>query len=378
MRAVLLFCFLMALWALPVRAQHTFEQERLAENATADSLPLSRSSKEASTLAIPVAFFQPETSFAFGGLMVNLLRFGQNDSSVRTSNVKTALIYTLRNQFVFSSDHTLFLNQEKIMLRGNVAFLRFPDTFYGIGNQTLKKDAEIFSSNAFNFTTRAFYQVAPSVFAGFMYNYLNMYNIRGEVGRTIESGELRGSKGLINSGGGLVTVLDTRDNVLNAYKGTYAEFTLRFYTPAIGSTYRFNQFDFDLRHYVSLAPRHLLALHGVAEFRTGDVPFQNLALLGGDRIMRGYFRGRFRDNKLLAAQAEYRWQALRWLGFTGFVGAGEVQEDFRHFSIGQLKPSWGGGVRVMIDQKERLNLRIDYGRGVGGAQGFYVGVAEAF
>ena len=93
--------------------------------------------------------------------------------------------------------------------------------------------------------------------------------------------------------------------------------------------------------------------------------------------MRGYYQGRFRDRNYLTGQVEYR--AYLWwrLGAVAFFGIGDVNDKTRNFSIGDFKRSFGFGLRVKFNQAEKVNLRVDYGRGKD-TSGIYFGLEEAF
>jgi hypothetical protein len=121
----------------------------------------------------------------------------------------------------------------------------------------------------------------------------------------------------------------------------------------------------------------VLGLHGHLRSTNGDVPFQLLPRLGGQDIMRGTYQGRYRDRHLLAAQAEYRVELWRRIGVVAFVGAGQVADRLGAVALDDLHYSLGGGLRVMIDQRERMNLRLDLGRGRG-ASGTYISAGESF
>jgi len=99
--------------------------------------------------------------------------------------------------------------------------------------------------------------------------------------------------------------------------------------------------------------------------------------LGGDKLMRGYYRGRFRDKVLYAAQAEYRWQFYRRFGLTVFGGLGDVSEKIESIDFSEVKPSYGFGIRYMILPKRKVNLRLDFGFGKE-TQGIYINITEAF
>ena len=99
--------------------------------------------------------------------------------------------------------------------------------------------------------------------------------------------------------------------------------------------------------------------------------------MGGNQIMRGYYQGRFRDNNQVALQAEYRRQVIPWLGFVLFGSVGDVAASVDRFDLGDFKAAGGAGVRLMIDKKDRINIRFDYGLGRD-TSGFYFAFAESF
>lgn len=150
-----------------------------------------------------------------------------------------------------------------------------------------------------------------------------------------------------------------------------------FSHPSIGSDYNFGRFNFDFREYSSLGTSHILAFQAFGTFTSGTAPFHKLATLGGQNLMRGYYEGRYRDNDYLAAQAEYR-TALIWrIGAVAFVGAGEVAHTLSGFTLEDVKPSYGLGLRFNFSPTERLNIRMDFGFGKG-SSGVYVGASEVF
>jgi outer membrane protein assembly factor BamA len=114
----------------------------------------------------------------------------------------------------------------------------------------------------------------------------------------------------------------------------------------------------------------------------GEVPFNQLSQMGGKNMMRGYFRGRFRDQNQIAAQVEYRFLPLKLgfskrLGATVFGGVGDVFEDWNQLSIKDIKWSAGVGARFLLFQQKDVYLRVDYAI-TPDENGFYIGVGEAF
>jgi outer membrane translocation and assembly module TamA len=99
-------------------------------------------------------------------------------------------------------------------------------------------------------------------------------------------------------------------------------------------------------------------------------------------MMRGYYSGRYREENLLAAQAEFRYRLIPKLGFVAFAGAGSVYQS-ENLELRNFKPSYGGGMRYFFDVERGLSIRLDYGLGEKRAneerqKGFYVSLGEAF
>jgi len=81
---------------------------------------------------------------------------------------------------------------------------------------------------------------------------------------------------------------------------------------------------------------------------------------------------------LIALQAEYRFVPVFWrLGLAVFAGLGDVAATPGRFDAGQFKYSYGLGLRFVIDPKQRINLRLDYGLGKE-TSGVYFTATEAF
>lgn len=99
--------------------------------------------------------------------------------------------------------------------------------------------------------------------------------------------------------------------------------------------------------------------------------------MGGSRLMRGYYTGRYRDQHYAAFQAEYR--ALIWwrIGLTAFAAVGDVFKYPENWNARSLKYSFGGGVRFKFSRKDNINIRFDaaWGRET---RAIYLGFGEAF
>jgi hypothetical protein len=109
----------------------------------------------------------------------------------------------------------------------------------------------------------------------------------------------------------------------------------------------------------------------------GSPPVYELPAMGGQRIMRGYYQGRYRDKVLFATQAEYRFHLKGRFGAVAFAGVGDVGSRLVDVRIRDLKTSLGGGLRFKFNQVENVNLRMDVGFGRN-TSGVNFGLEEAF
>jgi outer membrane protein assembly factor BamA len=157
---------------------------------------------------------------------------------------------------------------------------------------------------------------------------------------------------------------------------------LQFYfdqfAPILGSNYLYTSYVLDLRRFLRIYRNQVLALQVLGNFNVGEVPLRSLAMLGGSSTMRGYYAGRFRDKNAGLLQAEYRVPLFWRLGAVGFADMGNVGPELSEVNLQQFKYSYGGGLRVALNQQEKLNLRLDYGIAKGRSNGFYLQLGEAF
>jgi outer membrane protein assembly factor BamA len=145
-----------------------------------------------------------------------------------------------------------------------------------------------------------------------------------------------------------------------------------------GSTYQFGKMEIDARKYFNPWFRHVVALQATTTYLSDSVPYYDLAMLGGEEKMRGYYKGAIRDKVLVDAQVEYRMPIWKIFGLTTWIATGRVADQYKDLSFNGLWLSYGGGVRIKVDSESDINLRIDFGFGPNGVSGVYLNFAEAF
>jgi outer membrane protein assembly factor BamA len=328
-----------------------------------------------SVFPIPVVFYTPETRWAGGAAAIHTFR---PDSAGRPAISAGSFVLTQNRQVAAELNTDAYLADGRYAVAGGVSFSHFPETFYGIGNDARAEDRETYTSRSSRFALDVRRKVRPGLFLGASYELRNTDILAAEEGGLLATGAVVGSDGGLFSGAGLSFAWDTRDNVVSPSGGSYHTATLVRGGGLLGGGYEMTRVTTTLRHYRSLSPGHVLGFHAQTRSVSGDVPFDMLPRLGGQNIMRGTFGSRFRDHHLAAAQAEYRATVWRRLGAVVFAGAGQVAPSLGDMALADLHYSVGYGLRFMIDPRERMNLRVDFGYGRDGSTGLYITVSEAF
>ncbi len=335
--------------------------------------------KNGTWLTLPAISFSPETGFGFGGASLRLFKLNPEDTVARSSQIRVLALYTTEKQFIFNTRYQLFTFGENLFLTGRVEFLKFPEFYYGVGSGTSESNEELVEYNFIGLEKRLLKQLIPGFFSGLEFRYYNRFNYSLVESGLLERSMVAGFNGSEVVGLGPLFVIDKRDNIANPYKGYYLLVSSFFHGKLLGGEFQYNNYRVDFRKYFKLSENlnHILAFQVFGNFVEGRAPFHNLSLLGGSSLMRGYYRGRFRDNHMVASQVEYRMPVWWRFGLVGFAGVGNVANQLGDMKITRMKPSYGGGLRILIDETERLNMRLDFGFGDDTA-GFYLNVTEAF
>lgn len=325
---------------------------------------------------LPILTYLPETSLAFGCLGVYLFKAGK-DSISRTSNVDFAAIYTLRHQIIIDPIFNIFTKGEKYFIKGSILYAKFPEYFYGIGNKTSPDLKEKISYDSFKINGKILRKIKNNLFAGLQYQYYNTYNVKFLPNTHFTGNSFYGKKGSITSGIGTAILYDSRNSILTPLRGTYIEISNFFYNKFVGSQLKFINFNVDVRKYYKITNKSIIAFQSILILNYGHVPFKQLAFLGGNNILRGYYSGRYRDKQMLVFQTEYRSHLIWRIGYTVFAGLGNVSSHSIITDLTSTKFAGGIGIRYKLFKEENVNIRIDFGIG-NKSTGLYFTLSEAF
>jgi outer membrane protein assembly factor BamA len=325
--------------------------------------------KKIKILPVPAIGYSPETKTYVGAVTlftINMYR----DSVTRTSNAKFELNYTWNKQVILESEWNYFFREEKWFTKGKVHYSKYPDLYYGIGSNTPESNKLSFDSRRLILEASALKNIGYKLFTGMNIKYTSYSNVNAE-SNSLYFPELTESSVF---GIGYSLLKDTRNNLLTPTKGFYSY---------VNTTYHFAKSDYlkftiDLRYYKTWKDKFTLANRFINDLNTGNPPFYDRALLGGDKFVRGYYLGRYRDNNLSSFQSEFRFPAIWKINLAAFGGLSNIYSAPKNFSVGNTKTNYGIGIRFLVDKTENTFLRLDYAIGQDNNDGFYISFGESF
>ncbi len=346
-----------------------------------DSITAIDSTYKNKILFLPALGSSPETGFMFGAVVVPQFKVGEAGTETRSSSVFMSAIYTTKKQILLSAVPDIILPGEEWTLNGNYFANYFPESYWGLGPFTNDTDEITTLYTQVNLEQNILRQIEPGFFVGPYLRWSKLYNVSFENTdqEKIAGPDVAGADGSVTTGIGWITRWDRRNRNMTPTRNHYVQFSLLGNPSWLGSSHSYTLYELDARKYFDLKgdESSVLALQSLLQLNSGNPPFNDLAILGGDRINRGYYAGRYRDQNSFQVQAEFRQHAIGRLGFTLFAATGEVWNRFENFTLENYKWTAGAGLRFNINKDDPANVRIDFGVSKE-STGFYLQFGEAF
>jgi len=371
--------------------------------------------RSGSILLVPIIGSNPATGFMVG--VGGQAAFKMTGSDAYSSFSGSAQ-FTTKSQMIFMLKNNIYTGGNRFYLEGDWRYLVFSQSTYGLGTTAPEGGLLDFQYHMFGIETTQdslaqpmkfnfarihqliSFRLYKGIMAGIGYEYDLYFNIRDEKLAIGPVDTLLTSHFVYNVVTGFDTeryrsslvsfnvTYDTRDNIMNAYRGYYATVGYKIGPDFLGNQRTSSSFDFEWRSFHGLSrtnPRHLIGLWFMGHItRDGDLPYLILPATAYDqrnRNSRGYTQGRFRGARFLYGEAEYRFPISRCSGILGgvvFINATTTDNPLLDVKLFEsVRPAYGAGLRVMIDKASRMNLAVDVAWGHK-SFGFYLNVTESF
>lgn len=350
-------------------------------------------------MGIPVVNYSPESTWEFGAAAQGYFRLPNQE---RTSIVQLDGTYSLRHQWYINAQGTLYFGARSAspawQLQFRAGYSDRPATYYGVyddphfanegntGIGMLRKGTPYQMQRAY-LSLQAPISIDRDWSVGPMLDMLvAQYNIEGKY---------KTPSPLVQAAVGAVGVYDTRDNVFYPTQGIFfklsaaAAWTNQVDIPEGQQATINGLLSADLRQFIALPHNLVLAWQLKTQMMLSPLFISHITMypmlprLGGQDGLRGVNSDMFRDDIMMALQAELRipiWSIFR---AAVFAGIGDVY-DYHNWHWEVPKVGYGIGLRAAIN-KAKVNIRFDVARSNVdprwnniNAYSFYLTATEAF
>lgn len=296
--------------------------------------------------------------------------------SGRSSLLAATGFYTQRRQILASFSSDMEINGGVHRIAASLSGRKFPDSFHGIGPESPGEE-EIFTPRILEIQAAYQRRLLGGLRPGIRFEHRSLHMAEIEDGGSFAAGAVPGGEGGVSAAAGAILEYDTRNSTIYPLRGRLWRLEAMGFGRAWGSDFSFGRRLVDLREYIPAGKGRVLAVRAFAVENVGRVPFDRMAVAGGESLLRGYTEGRYRDRSAAVFVAEMRAPVWRRFGCVLFGGAGDVAARLGDLAPRRFKHSFGAGVRFALGERDRLNIRADFGFGAG-SSGFYLGGTEVF
>ncbi|MEZ9201792.1 BamA/TamA family outer membrane protein [Vibrio splendidus] len=326
---------------------------------------------------LPTAYYTPEKKFGVGLLMVGLYHTDGADKSTQPSSLVVNSFVSQNKSYGVSIENMTYFNQGKQRLLLDVDLHNEASVYYGKGITAGDKDSNKheFDEVLYSFKPTWMTALGPHYYLGVGgdITYAKAEKLENVVNDSSSTPFYELPSGT-SAGVVLSSVYDSRDYRLNASDGWLFQLDAGLYQN-FESDKTYSLYDLEVSNYINLNPvPGLVAWQVQGLFSEGDVPWYAMPDLGGSSAMRGYIKGRYRDEHMLMGQVEYRLPIVQRLGMVFWGAAGSVAPSVSKLND-DILTSVGTGFRFRI--KDKINLRADVGVGQN-ETAFYLNVNEVF
>lgn len=336
---------------------------------------------------IPAVEYSLATKLAVS-LNANLVLPGKTKTN-HYSTISGELKYTQNKQVIGQLVSNLWLKNNQYILNTNWSYAKYPQKDFGLGSNSELALFDMLDYSYLKMHQSIVKKIAPNLYLGpgiaidHHWNITDTSTTNKPVLGFTQYGYTRSAT---SAGITLNLLYDTRKNLVSPVAGsTYLNIIYRNNFTGLGNDLHWQNLVVDARKYIAFprTSKNILAFwaYNILTLQ-GKPPYLHLPATASDvynNTGRGYIQGRFRGDKLLFAESEYRF-GITENGFIGAVIFANVQSMSEQpgKNIQGLKTGYGAGIRIKLNKHSNTNIALDYGFGQGGSRGFFMNLGEVF
>ncbi len=325
----------------------------------------------------PIASLDPTSGLSFGIMpTITISPKKENDSGFyRPTSLISYFEYSTKKWMNIKSDLILYTKNGS-EIKAVFEYTGAPNKFYGIG-ETQK--VEPVSFNIKEFKIRGSYSKCffSKLYVGALFDFSHTQTLSLGANENGLDIPLQKDPFLIRIGPQLS--FDTRENINYPTKGVLVSTSYSYFPELTKNSYNFHRFELEAKAFKTFFKDLVWGVHFFSGHNNGDAPFYYMHQLGGKDRMRGISnKNKYINNNATYLQTEVRKHIWGRFGCVAFGGYGNTYTSFKDFNIHDSKFIYGAGLRFQISERDKLNLRIDYGRSNFKDSGIYITMKEAF
>jgi hypothetical protein len=337
--------------------------------------------------------FIPGAEYSLGtGLAASVnasLQLPKVKGALNKSTIFSELKYSQNKQIIAQFATNLWSKNGEYNINTNWSYLKYPQKDYGLGNQSQLGLFDNLDYSYLKLYQSVLKRIAPNLYIGpgiYMDYHWNI-NDTTKLNKPINGYKQYGFTNNSNSTGIILNLLyDTRvSNVSPVANSTYVNLVFRDNLTSLKSDHQWQSIILDFRKYLAFpyGSKNILAFWSYNQVTLqGKPPYLDLPNTASDiysNFGRGYVQSRFRGDKILYAESEYRF-GITENGFLGGVVFANVQSLSAQPGqpIQGILPGYGAGLRVKFNKHSNTSVAFDYAFGQGGSRGLFMNLGEVF
>lgn len=317
--------------------------------------------------------YASDTKLGLGLVAAGLYRNNFADTLMPPSQISLYSDVSITGFYMIGTKGTHLFPNDKYRLGYDLYFYSFPSKYWGNGYDMAVNDENEteYDKRQVSIASDFLIRYGENMYVGLIasFDYISGHNVENQ---DVWNGQ---SMKTTNFGVGVTLQYDTRDNLTNAFNGTYVKLTQKFNPRFLGNNYAFSCTELMINHYRPIWTGAIIAGQMYSIFNYGNPPWGMMASLGGSYMMRGYYEGRYNDKCAISATIELRQHVWRRNGIVVWLGGGTIFEKPSKMRSKEILPNYGFGYRWEF--KKRVNVRLDLGFGKS-QTGFIFSINEAF